>query len=114
MQRRSAKKLTQLRTYREQHGLSQAKLAKQLGIDQSTVSRRERKPPQRHSDATYKLCSYAEKEIIKPKSADRRAVQKSFDEVWEKSDAHANALSKIIDAFVELCKSDRRPEEDSG
>lgn len=114
MHRGSAKKLAELRQYRRQYGLSQAKLAKKLGIDQSTVSRRERKPPQRHSDATYKLCSYAETKIIKAKLSDRRAVQKSFDEVWNRSDAHANALSKIIDAFVELCKSDRQREEESG
>lgn len=114
MQRASAKKLADLRVYRHEKGLSQAELAKELGIDQSTVSRRERKPPQRHSEATYKLCSYAETKAIKAKPADRRAVQKSFDEVWSRSDAHANALSKIIDAFVELCRSDQQQEEDSG
>ena len=78
------------------------------------MSRRERKPPQRHSDATYKLCSYAETKIVKAKPADRRAVQKSFDEIWSRSDAHANALSKIIDAFAELSKSDGHEEEESG
>lgn len=114
MQPGSAKKLAELRAHREQHGLSQAQLAKKLGIDQSTVSRRERKPPQRHSDATYKLCNYAETEILKARPGNRRSVQKSFDEVWKKSDAHANALSKIIDAFVELCKSDRQQEEEPG
>ena len=111
MQRGSAQKLVDLRDFRQRKGLSQAKVAQGLGISQSTVSRRERKPPQRHSDATNALCNYAEKRIGKIKATDRRAVQKSFDEVWNKSGAHATALSKIIEAFVELCVSDQREEE---
>jgi len=112
MQRRSAQKLVDLRIFRERQGLSQADIAQKLGISQSTVSRRERKPPQRHSDATYVLCNYAEAKTGKSTAKDRRAVQKSFDEVWNKSDAHSAALSKIIDAFVELCSSDRRNKEE--
>ena len=112
MQRASAQKLVDLRSFRQRKGTTQTELAQELGISQSTVSRRERKPPQRHSDATYVLCNYAEKKAGKPKTTDRRAVQKSFDEVWNKSDAHSAALSRIIEAFVELCRSDRRDEEE--
>ena len=108
MQRGSAQKVSDLRNLRRKEGLSQAAVAKDAGISQSTVSRRERKPPQRHSDATYKLCSYAEKEFGKQGVAGgKKGVQKAFDEVWNKSDAHARAISKIIEAFAEFCKAQR-------
>lgn len=116
MQQDSAHKLGGLRKLRHQKGLSQTELAKQLGISQSTVSRRERKPPQRHSDATSRLCIYAIKKISGSRPADRRAMQKAIDEVLKKSDAHAVALTEIIKAFVELCRSDGRgrDEEEPG
>src|SRR5258706_6745327 len=104
----SAKNLGGLRAFRRQTGLSQEQLAKRLGISQSTVSRRERKPPQRHSDATAKLCRYAVQKAKKPGSIDRRAIQRAIDEIRKKSNAHAVALSEIIEAFVELCRSDCR------
>jgi transcriptional regulator with XRE-family HTH domain len=108
MQRSSDQKATELRSLRQKEGLSQAAVAKVAGISQSTVSRRERKPPQRHSDATYKLCSYAENELGTPAvAAGKKGVQKAFDEVWNRSDAHARAISKIIEAFAEFCKTQR-------
>jgi hypothetical protein len=83
-------------------------VARGADISQSTVSRRERKPPQRHSNATYKLCNYAEQELGKPAAAGgKKGVQKAFDEVWNRSDAHARAISKIIEAFAEFCKTQR-------
>src|SRR5216684_989204 len=114
MQRGSVQKRDDLRSIRQKDGLSQEKLAQTLGVSQSTVSRRERKPPQRHSDATYQLCSYAESKKAKNERSERRDVRRSFDEVWNKSDAHATALSKIIEAFVELCRSEHRDEEEPG
>jgi transcriptional regulator with XRE-family HTH domain len=108
MQRSSTQKVAELRSLRRKQGLSQADVAKSADISQSTVSRRERKPPQRHSDATYKLCSYAEKELGKQGVVGRKKdVQKAFDEVWNRSDAHAHAISKIIEAFAEFCKTQR-------
>lgn len=114
MQRNLATKLVELRESRQREGISQTELAEELGISQSTISRRERKPPQRHSEATYRLCNYAETKLRKAKASDKRVTQRSFDEVWNKSDAHAAALSKIIEAFVDLCRSERRDEEEPG
>lgn len=108
MQDNLAEKLVDLRSYRQQKGLSQADLAQELGISQATVSRRERKPPQRHSDATYKLCSYAITATGAVVTPDRQAIQISFDEIWDKSDAHAAALTKIVEAVSELSQLDRR------
>jgi transcriptional regulator with XRE-family HTH domain len=111
MQRNTTAKLVELREHRQEKGLSQAELANKLGISQSTVSRRERTPPQRHSDATLVLCNYAVKATVTRQKTNHRAILKSFDEVCKKSDAHAAALSKIIEAFVDLCKAERKGEE---
>jgi transcriptional regulator with XRE-family HTH domain len=112
MQLDSARKLGDLRKLRRRKGLSQQALAVLLGISQSTISRRERKPPQRHSDATSKLCRYALRKTGKSRSADRGVIQKAVDEVWNKSNAHAVALSEIIEALVELCRSEDRHQEE--
>ncbi len=114
MQRSSAQKVDEIRAFRQKKGMSQAALAQEIGVSQSTVSRRERKPPQKHSDASYRLCNYAETRTAEIKRLEKRAVQKSFDEVWNKSEAHAAALSKIIDAFTELCRREHSKGEDSG
>src|SRR5260370_32690289 len=108
MRSEPAQKLTGLRKLRRKKGLSQIKLARRLGISQSTVSRRERKPPLRHSDATFRLCKYAVKKLGRSRISDRRAILKAIDEICNKSDAHAIALSEIIDAFVELSRSENR------
>jgi transcriptional regulator with XRE-family HTH domain len=98
--------LTGLRESRRRRGLSQKKVASKLGISQSTVSRRERKPPKRHSDATFVLCRYAETSVGKTGGLTLNAIQKSIEEIWSKSEAHATALSVIIDAFLELCRAE--------
>jgi transcriptional regulator with XRE-family HTH domain len=116
MQTDLAKTLRDLRTFRRQKGLSQKILAKRLGVSQSTISRRERKPPQRHSDATFKICRYAVKKNSKVTLVNRRAVQNAIDEVCSKSDAHAIALLEIVETLLELCRSGRgvREEEKLG
>jgi len=93
---------------------SQSEIARKAGISQSTVSRRLRKPPQRHSDATSKLCNYAVIHVpIEPDPEMKKGVQKAFDEVWNKSGAYAAAISKVIEAFAELCRSEHDDEERS-
>jgi transcriptional regulator with XRE-family HTH domain len=100
-------KLTTLRKRRREEGLTQSDVAKTLGINQSTVSRRERNAvQQRHSDATAKLCNYAVRKNTKSGLTDRKAVKAAIDEVWRISRAHAVALSEIIETFVELSKSE--------
>jgi transcriptional regulator with XRE-family HTH domain len=116
MQPDSVQTLKELRKLRLRKGRSQLNVAEQLKISQSTVSRRERKQPQRHSDATAKLCNYAAREGKRSQRVDRRALGKAIDEVCSKSDAHAVALSEIIEAFVALCRAERQDgrEEKSG
>ena len=109
-------KLRTLRKRRHAEGLSQSEVARKLGINQSTVSRRERNTvQQRHSDATAKLCNYASRKPFKSGPIDRKAVKAAIDEVWKTSSAHAVALSEIIETFVELSKSEcGDAEEESG
>lgn len=110
MQQDSAKLARDLKAYMEEHGESQSYIAEKAGIDQGTVSRflNHTKPPQRVSESHRRLCDYAITILSGGKSQERKeAVQTAFDECWKRSDAHATAISKIINAFVELCRRDR-------
>jgi transcriptional regulator with XRE-family HTH domain len=116
MQQYSAKLARDLKAYMREHGERQSEIAEKAGIDQGTVSRflNQKKPPQRVTEAHRKLCNYATRVLS---SADRQEgkedAQKAFDECWGRSEAHATAISKIINAFVELCRRDRGEDKPS-
>jgi transcriptional regulator with XRE-family HTH domain len=112
MQQHSAKLAQDLREYMRRHGQSQSYVADETGVNQGTVSRWLKKPPQRVTTAHRKLCSYAERVLSGTEGQEHEeAVGKALHECWSRSEAHATAISKIISAFVELCRRDR--EEDT-
>ena len=114
MQQDLAKLSHDLREHMRQHHQSQSDIADNAKVDQATVSRFLKKPPQRVTVACRKLCNYAEIILGASGEEGQTAVRKALDECWNRSEAHATAISKIIVAFVELCRQDRDKEESSG
>jgi len=84
---------------------TQAYVAEKAQVDQGTVSRFLKKPPQRATSATQRLCSYAESVLPKAgMTGDQTSAQNALDVCWNKSDAHAQATSKILNALADLCR----------
>jgi hypothetical protein len=79
-----------------------------MGISQSTVSRREKRDIRKHSEASHKLRKYSKRKARKNLTISLRAAKKQLDKIWKKSDTHASAISKIIEAFAELCEDAAR------
>ena len=110
MQPDPAEGLAHLREHRLRQGQTQAELASELGVSQSTLSRRERQGPKRQSDATRRVCRYAKR--IKVESlAGQDEILEALKKVRDTSAAHATALAKIIGALAELCEAGRKAEE---
>jgi transcriptional regulator with XRE-family HTH domain len=82
-------------------GLSQSELAKAAGVSQSTVSRALHKTPGKHSDASRRLCVYAGIEVGDATGSTvvgTKLVLKTFENIWDGTDAHAAAIARIIEA----------------
>jgi DNA-binding LacI/PurR family transcriptional regulator len=105
MQQDSATLGSGLRAFMREHRYTQAYVAEQAKVDQATVSRFLKKPPQRVTSATRRLCSYAQSVLSKADmTGDQAAAQNALQVCWNKSDAHAQATSKILNALAELCR----------
>jgi predicted transcriptional regulator len=115
MQQDSTKLSLKLGTYMRERHCTQAYIAEQAQVDQATVSRFLKKPPQRVTMANQKLCSYAES-IVSGATVqqDQSAAQRALEVCWNKSEVHAQAVSKILDALAELCQRDSDEEVASG
>ena len=94
----------QLRDFIRKKRLSQARLADQAGVSQSTVSRALSGTLERHGTARSKLFTYALIDESKTSSASRgkRRVIRAFDTIWDGSESHAAAIAKIIEALADL------------
>jgi transcriptional regulator with XRE-family HTH domain len=112
MQQGSAKLGQDLRIYMQEHGETQADIADKADVNQATVSRFLKKPPQRVTVARQKLCSYAEtvlkRDELQPEKTD---ALRALEECLNKSDACAKAASKILGALAELCRTEQDEEE---
>jgi DNA-binding LacI/PurR family transcriptional regulator len=107
MQQDSAKLGGALSAYMREHRYTQAYIAENAKVDQATVSRFLRRPPRRITAAAQRLCSYAESLLSQVQvDGDKTAAQKALDECWNRSDIHAQAVSKILNALAELCRHD--------
>jgi transcriptional regulator with XRE-family HTH domain len=114
MQRNSDNLPAALKQARQRDRLTQAAIADKLGISQSTVSRREKSAPKRQTAATGKLCSYAETSVARDQAIAGVSAEDMLKKICSKSDAHAAALSKIIQALAELYGVDKQDEEEPG
>jgi transcriptional regulator with XRE-family HTH domain len=96
---------TALREYMREKGLSQAQLATNAEVSQSTVSRALKGEAERHSQARHRLFAYAG---IKPSTVElpigdgANIVAKAFHRIWDGSVAHALKVAKIVDALAGL------------
>ena len=115
MQQDSAKLSLKLGTYMRERRYTQAYIAEQAQVDQATVSRFLKKPPQRVTVANQRLCSYAESVVSgATDQEDQSAAQRALEICWNKSEVHAQTVSKILDALAELCQRDSDEEVASG
>jgi predicted transcriptional regulator len=109
MQQDSVKLGRALNAYMREHRYTQTYIADKAQVDQATVSRFLKKPPQRVTVANQKLCSYAESLLSQvADEGDKAVAQKAFDECWNQSGIHAQAVSRILNALAELCRHDRQ------
>jgi len=94
-----------LRVHMLEHDLSQQQLAMRSGVSQATVSRALRAIPERRGRARHRLFTYARinDSVVDPsqrKGAKR--VEQAFRRIWDGSEAHAEAVAKIIHALEGL------------
>ena len=110
MQQDLAKLGHDLRAYMREHHCTQEHIAENAKVDQATVSRFLRRPPRRITTAARQLCIYAESLLSQQvaEDGDKTVAQRAFDECWSRSDIHAQAVSKILNALAELCRHDRQ------
>lgn len=110
MQQRFPQLARRLNEHMRENRITQADVAQDAGVDQATVSRflGQKKPPQRVTAASQKLCEYASKvapafgKPEKPPTDARIALEACLN----RSEAHALAASKILTALAELCDAD--------
>jgi predicted transcriptional regulator len=90
--------------------ITQASIAKAAKVNQATVSRfvNQKKPPQRVSFASLKLCKYATKLLDKEPQqlGTAQTARNALELCLNRSDVHAKAASKVLVALAELCSSD--------
>jgi transcriptional regulator with XRE-family HTH domain len=88
----------------EDRGWSESQLATKAGVSQSTVSRALTRESKRVGRAQKKLFIYA-KLINSRESKELKAkyrVMSALERIWGRSDQHAEAVAKIIDALTDL------------
>ena len=89
--------------------LSQSRLAEEAGVSQSTVCRILQGKGVRNGSARRKLFIYAEiEEEALDEAAGFDAVAAAFREIWDKSDAHADAIARVISSLSGLVPKGRR------
>ena len=90
----------------DQNHLTQEQLAKAAGVSQATVSRALGAPAIRTGAARRRLFDYARiDEWNDDRQPDGEATQRvlsAFERIWDHSEAHANAIIRIIHALAGL------------
>jgi len=97
-----------LRAFMNREGLSQETLAKKARVSQATVCRALKNESIRRGAARNRLFKYAkitEWMNYERSRKSRARVLLAFDRIWDRTDQHANAIARVIDALAEF----RRP-----
>ncbi len=105
----------QLHAIMDTKGINQPKLAKEVGISQSTVSRALREEPKRLGEAHVKLSAYIrknERELGLRLSSPRDKVIATIDNVWDNADTLADAIARVIKALEYLLLQSRGKENE--
>jgi predicted transcriptional regulator len=110
MQQRFSKLARSLDEHMRENRITQANVAQEAGVDQATVSRflSKKKPPQRVTEASQRLYDYARKAApaVGWKKQLPIDAQSALALCLNKSEAHAEAATKILTALAELCGAD--------
>lgn len=93
-----------LRAYMDMSRLSEQDLARAAGVSQSTVSRALNATAVRRGKARARLFKYCGINEYLEHTPDRvrEVVMGAFERVWDRSDDHAAAIAKVIDALADL------------
>ena len=94
-----------IRECMRENGWSQAELAANARVHQSTVSRALEGIAARHSKARHRLAVFVEQRQRAGKVSKEfgpKRVMKAFNKVWDGTDAHADSIAKIIGALAGL------------
>jgi DNA-binding MurR/RpiR family transcriptional regulator len=92
-----------VREFMAREAISEATLAKQAGVSQSTVSRAIAGVGVRYGAARSKLFTYIHNHSIAvpPKKGVQRVVT-AFERIWDRTEEHAAVVARIIDALESL------------
>lgn len=92
-----------IREFMRREVMSEAALAKRAGVSQSTVSRAIAGTGVRHGAARSKLFTFIHNcsSAMPPKKGVQRVVT-AFERIWDRTDEHATAVARIIDALDDL------------
>lgn len=105
-----------VRTFMNKRGLNQVQLAKLAGVSQSIVSRALRHAAKRGGRARNKLCIYIQEELGAEleSGVGKDRVLTAFDQIWDKTEAHATAVAKVIKALNGLRPPNAEKDRNSG
>ncbi len=92
-----------IREFMRREAMSEAALAKRAGVSQSTVSRAIAGTGVRHGAARSKLFMFIHNRSssMPPKKGVQRVVT-AFVRIWDRTEEHAAAVARIIDALDDL------------
>ena len=100
--------------FMSREGLTQEQLAKKARVSQATVSRALNRKAKRRGAGRSRLFTYAgisEWTDHQAVGVARERVIAAFERIWDHSEAHADAIVRVIDALADLRPS---PQDDDG
>lgn len=90
-----------IREYMNRYGIKQREMATRAKVSQATVSRALKGKALRRGAARNKLFSFIGINESSLNNA-RERVMTAFDEIWDHSEVHAEAIARVIDTLGEF------------